>query len=106
MIKKRAMAAGRQFGKTGLTTNQIWWDEMRNSTPQLETGYADNQPKWPYWVRPYNYESKDWHEMSLWMLDTFGDSNWLKENALWVGSDRKYWFRREQDRTLFLLKWS
>jgi hypothetical protein len=72
----------------------------------LETGYADNQPKWPYWVRPRNYASKDWHEMSLWMLDTFGDSNWLQENALWVGSDYKYWFRREQDRTLFILKWS
>jgi hypothetical protein len=92
MIKKRAMAAGRQFGKTGLTTDQIWWDEMWNNTPQLETGYADNQPKW--------------QAMSVWMTNTMGNSNWSVEHARWVGSDRKYWFRDERDRTLFLLKWS
>ena len=81
-----------------------WLEEI--NVKRIETGYADNQPKWPYWVRPYNYARPDWHEMSLWMVATFGDSNWLKENALWVGSDYKYWFRRERDRTLFLLKWS
>jgi len=81
-----------------------WIDEI--NVKRLETGYANNQPKWPYWVRPYNYARPAWHEMSLWMLDTFGDSDWLQENALWVGSDYKYWFRREQDRTMFILKWS
>ena len=106
MIKKQAIAAGRQFGKTGLTTDQIWWDEMWNNTPRLETGYANNQPKWPYWVRPYNYDESEWLKMNLWMLGTFGNCNWHTENALWVGSDRKYWFRDERDRTLFLLKWS
>ena len=106
MKKKRAMAAGRQFGKTGLTTDQIWWDEMWNNTPRLETGYADNQPKWPYWVRPCNYSESEWQAMSVWITDTMGNSNWSVENARWVGSDRKYWFRDERDRTLFLLKWS
>ena len=106
MKKKRAMAAGRQFGKTGLTTDQIWWDEMWNRTPRLETGYADNQPKWPYWVRPCNYLESEWQAMSVWMTNTMGNSNWSVEHARWVGSDRKYWFRDESDRTLFLLKWS
>ena len=105
MIKKRAMAAGRQFGKTGLTTDQIWWDEMRNNTPRLETGYADNQPKWPYWVQPRYYNVVEWHEIGKWMQATFGDTNW-SDNGRWVGSDRKYWFRNEADRTMFLLKWS
>jgi len=73
---------------------------------RLETGHADNQPKWPYWVRPFNYSESEWQAMSVWMTETFGDSNWLKENALWVGSDRKYWFRNEADRTFFLLRWS
>jgi len=100
MIKKRMMADNRWV--TAMATQ--WIDEI--NVKRIETGYADNQPKWPYWVRPYNYARPDWHEMSLWMLDTFGDSNWLNENALWVGSDYKYWFRREQDRTLFLLRWS
>ena len=83
----------------------IQWIEEINMK-RLETGYADNQPKWPYWVRPFNYSESEWQAMSVWMTDTFGDSNWLKANALWVGSDRKYWFRDERDRTLFLLKWS
>jgi len=44
--------------------------------------------------------------MSQWVTDTMGDCNWLKENARWVGSNRKYWFRDEADRTFFILRWS
>ena len=89
-----------------------WVDELTDqfilglTMKRLETGYAENQPKWPYWVRPFNYDESDWQAMSGWMTEIFGDSNWLKENALWVGSDRKYWFRNEADRTFFLLRWS
>ena len=100
------MAAGRQFGKTGLTPDQIWWDDMWNNHPQLETGYAENQPKWPYWVKPCNYSGEKWLDMADCMVETFGDGNWLNKNTRWVGSDKKYWFRDERDRTLFLLKWS
>ena len=100
MNKKRAMSEARWVSELA----HQWIADI--NVKRLETGYADTQPKWPYWVRPYNYDEQEWQGMSQWMLDTFGDSNWLKENALWVGSDRKYWFRREQDRTLFLLKWS
>ena len=100
MIKKRAMAENRWISDMAMQ----WIDEI--NVKRLETGYADNQPKWPYWVRPYNYDEKDWQDMSQWMVNTFDDSNWLSENALWVGSDRKYWFRNEQDRTFFILRWS
>ena len=72
----------------------------------LDVGYADNQPRWPYWVRPYNYSAKEWLDMTDWMVATFGPSDWLLKNAPYVGSDRKYWFRNEADRTMFLLKWS
>jgi hypothetical protein len=89
MIKKRAMAESR------------WAD-----TPRIETGYADDQPKWPYWVKPCNYSEPKWLEMNVWMLKTFGDGNWLNKNARWVGSNQKYWFRDERDRTLFLLRWT
>ena len=89
MIKKRAMAESR------------WAD-----TPRIDTGYANDQPKWPYWVKPCNYSEPEWLEMNVWMLKTFGDCNWLNKNARWVGSDRKYWFRNESDRILFVLKWS
>lgn len=73
---------------------------------RLETGYADNQPKWPYWVRPCNYSESEWWNMDQWIVDTMGESDWSVEHARWVGSDRKYWFRDERDRTLFMLKWS
>jgi hypothetical protein len=89
MIKKRAMAESR------------WVD-----TPRIDTGYADDQPKWPYWVKPCNYSEPEWLEMNVWMLKTFGDCNWLNKNARWVGSSRKYWFCDERDRTMFLLRWS
>ena len=113
MIKKRSMAATRQFYNTNnsiLTRQQIsdlaerWINDI--NVKRLETGYADNQPKWPYWVRPHNYNESEWQAMGGWMTDTFGNCNWHTETALWVGSDRKYWFRDEADRTLFLLKWS
>jgi hypothetical protein len=73
---------------------------------RLETGYADNQPKWPYWVKPLNYSTDEWFKMGYWIVDTMGYSDWSVEHARWVGSDRKYWFRNEADRTMFLLKWS
>ena len=73
---------------------------------RLETGYAHNQPKWPYWVRPCHYDQAEWNSMDHWVREIFGNGDWLTEHGRWVGSDRKYWFRDEQDRTLFLLKWS
>jgi len=95
MLKKRAMDRDK------------WGDgDWAITDKSLQTGYADNQPKWPYWVRPYNYDIREWQDMNQWMFNTMGDNNWLTENARWVGSNSKYWFRDEQDRTMFLLKWS
>jgi hypothetical protein len=107
MIKKQAIAAGRQFGKTGLTTAR-WVDDVDSFIPakRLETGYAEIQPKWPYWVKPLNYSAEEWLDMTDWMVETFGDTNWSTPGGRWVGSDRKFWFRDEADRTMFLLKWS
>jgi hypothetical protein len=73
---------------------------------RIETGYAGSQPKYPYWVKPRNYSGSEWRAMDVWLLDTMGYSDWSVEHARWVGSDQKYWFRDERDRTMFLLKWS
>lgn len=96
MLKKRAMAKAK------------WVDDIDvfNIKKRLEIGYADNQPKWAYWVKPRLYTGADWLRMDQWMRETMGESNWLQENARWVGSDRKYWFRDERDRTMFILRWS
>jgi hypothetical protein len=88
-----------------------WVDEITDTIAQLtmkrlETGYADNQTRWPYWVQPCNYSRKEWDKMGDWVVITFGNGDWMTEHGLWVGSDRKYWFRNEADRTMFLLKWS
>ena len=73
---------------------------------RLDVGYADNQPKYPYWAQPVNYSRKEWDKMGDWVVTTFGNGDWMTEHGLWVGSDRKYWFREEADRTMFLLKWT
>ena len=101
MIKKRAMANDRL--RLSHLAKQ-WINEI--NMKRLETGYADNQPKWPYWVQPRYYNVVDWHDMDKWMREIFGESDWLTENGRWVGSDRKYWFRYEADRTFFILRWS
>jgi len=100
MLKKRAMAEDRWISELA----DQWINEI--NMKRLETGYADNQPKWPYWVRPYNYDIGEWQDMNQWMFNTMGDNNWLTEHARWVGSNQKYWFRDERDRTMFILRWS
>jgi len=103
MIKKRAMAAGRQFGKM----NASMLIDVPADLKRIDTGYADNQPKWPYWVQPRYYNVTEMYNMDLWVRATFGDTTWADiDKGRWVGSDRKYWFREEGDRTLFLLKWA
>lgn len=100
-----------------MINNQItakWVDELeviKDTIAQLnmkriDVGYADNQPRWPHWVKPCNYSRKEWDDMGVWMITTFGNGDWMTEHGLWVGSDRKYWFRNEADRTFFLLRWS
>ena len=73
---------------------------------RLETGYADNQPRYPYWVKPVNYSYREYLDIDSWMREIFGDCDWSTLTGLWVGSDRKYWFRDERDRTMFILRWS
>lgn len=100
MFKKRAMAEARWVSELA----EQWINEI--NVKRIEIGYADNQPKWPYWIRPYNYDKQEWLDMDKWLLDTMGQNNWHNENARWVGSDRKYWFRDERDRTMFILRWA
>ena len=100
MIKKRAMNEARWVSEL---TDQFIAD---HTMKRLETGYAGSQPKYPYWVRPWNYSESEWRAIDDWMIETFGDSDWLLDNAPYVGSDQKYWFLKESDRTFFLLRWS
>jgi hypothetical protein len=55
----------------------------------------------------------NWKNMELWAIETFGypgeiwpkdDFDW-PEDMRWAMNNRKFWFRNEADRTLFLMKW-
>ena len=96
MIKKRAMSK--------VKWEYYPWDIT--DVKRLETGYAEHQPKWPYWVGPRHYSEAAWLDMNVWMIDTFGSGNWGIPNVRWVGSTGKYWFRDESDRTFFILRWT
>lgn len=55
----------------------------------------------------------NWLEMEKWCIQTFGEpgdmwesDDWCwPETARWLKNNRKFWFRNERDRTLFIMKW-
>ena len=57
-------------------------------------------------VTPMNAEGK-WHDMKVWMTDTFGPSpdQW-EADARWYANSGKFWFRDARDRDWFVLKWA
>ena len=60
----------------------------------------------------------NWADMQAWCTSTFGEASeaWdfkttgeqfmWPELGRWYANNRKFWFRNEADRTLFVLKWS
>jgi hypothetical protein len=72
-----------------------------------------------YTVEPINLEWQDtrrmWEDMMLWCQNQFGETGNLwretknltpEPNQRWYANDRKFWFRDEAERTMFLLRWS
>jgi hypothetical protein len=51
----------------------------------------------------------NWLNMEKWATETFGavGSVWALDppSKRWYANDRKFWFRNEADRTMFILKW-
>lgn len=115
---KRAMPVARQSGKSHLTTYQLkrLMDDMLNRPVEelvLDTGRV-------YGSLYYTVEPKggSWLEMEHWAIQTLGKPGsdmWGSEadrnifapeaDARWYMNNRKFWFRREQDRTMFILRW-
>lgn len=56
----------------------------------------------------------NWVDMEVWCMDTFGgpgDKMWGESKApepaqRWYMNNRKFWFRNERDRTMFIMRWS
>lgn len=61
----------------------------------------DRRREYPYIVvypRPKDWWNGRWPEVSGWCADTFGGDNW--EYAF-----HRFYFRKEEDRTAFILRW-
>jgi hypothetical protein len=105
-------AAGRQTGKSTLTQQTI--DRLMrdlNSRPIEELMLGDRRIHGSrfYTVEPVG---GNWLEMDHWARETYGEPStlWVSPDDLvqcrWFANDRKFWFRKERDRTMFILKWS
>jgi hypothetical protein len=49
-----------------------------------------------------------WNDMMAWNVRTFGTSpreGVFEPNGRWYANNAKFWFRNEEDLTLFVLKW-
>jgi len=68
--------------------------------------YYTVEPKFDFWSVKV---PERWDDMMKWCLDTFGstpsDGIWTP-SARWYANNAKFWFRKEEDKMLFLLRWS
>ena len=107
------MAAGRQTGKSYFTQYTI--DRLMrdlNSQPITDLVLSEGTV---YGSRYHCVEpiGGNWREMEQWSIKTYGEvgsvwraDKWVEEPAQrWYANNRKFWFRNEADRTMFILKW-
>lgn len=80
---------------------------MHLDPKEMIIGHEPEQPDYPHWVEPRNYSRRDYADIDVWLTNNMGPGGWWQgQNGRWCASNRKYWFRKESDRTMFLLKWS
>ncbi len=104
---------GRQTGKSGFSA-QALQRVMQDlySRPMEDIVLSEGKV---YGARYYTAEpiGGNWLEMEAWCYQTFGDDSypiWGEGQApepaqRWYKNNRKFWFREEKDRTMFVLKW-
>lgn len=107
------MMAGRRAGKSMMSSSAFkrLFDDIY-SQPISDILLAEGTV---YGSRYYTAEpiGGSWPEMEAWCYQTFGDdskpiwgeSTTPKPAQRWYKNNRKFWFRNEADRTLFVLKW-
>ena len=107
------MTAGRGTGKS--TFNQQTIDRlMREINSRPIEDIILNEGK-IHGARYYTAEpiGGNWREMEAWATQTYGEvgsvwraDKWVEQPAQrWYMNDRRFWFRNEADRTMFVLKW-
>ena len=106
------ITAGRRSGKSMLGSHafQRLWDELHNRPVErliLSEGTVYGSPY--YCVEPVG---GSWLEMEKWALRTYGEStvsiygeNVPEPAQRWYMNNRKFWFRDDRDRLMFVIKW-
>ena len=107
------MMSGRGVGKSAFSAQalkRIFEDLYNQPVRDLILTEAKLHGARYYCVEP---EGGNWREMEAWVTKAFGEPGeiWPKEDFAWpesprwVQNNRKFWFRNEADRTMFVLKW-
>ena len=104
---------GRNTGKSNFSAqalNRLWediaWSPVQDIVLSEGTVYGARY----YTAQPVG---GNWREMEAWCYETFGNSGeniWGEKEApepaqRWYMNNRKFWFRDEMDRMIFVLKW-
>jgi hypothetical protein len=112
----RMISHGRQLGKSmfGAQALQRLIDDL-NGNPVTDLKLSEGTV---YGSRYHCVEpvGGNWIEMEAWCIQTCGESTgsiWSEEkykyaanpSERWYGNNRKFWFREEKDRMMFVLKW-
>jgi hypothetical protein len=104
---------GRQLGKSAFSAQALkrMMDDI-NNRPVEDLVLTENRVHGARYhcVEPVG---GNWREMEAWCFKLFGDVGnnigWAEsENPKchrWYMNNRKFWFRNEADRTMFVLKW-
>lgn len=110
------ISSGRGVGKSLLSTMAIkrLFDDIYQR-PVEDLVLSDNKVHGAkyYCVEPVG---GSWLDMEVWCTRTYGEAGELwpvsgeddfgwPECSRWYMNNRKFWFRNEKDRTLFILKW-
>ncbi len=104
---------GRNTGKSAFSAQALkrLWDDLY-SRPIEDIKLSEGKV---YGARYYTAEpvGGNWLDMEKWCLETFGSGEypiWGEDKApepaqRWYKNNRKFWFRDECDRMVFVLKW-
>jgi hypothetical protein len=108
------MTAGRNVGKSIMNQQAI--DRLMrdlNSRPIEELVLSEGRV---YGARYHCVEpiGGNWRKMEDWCIRTYGSrsgSIWADKTTpepgeRWYANNRKFWFRNERDRTMFIMRWS
>ena len=110
------LMAGRSTGKSMLNQafGRLYQDILNRPVEELVLDESRFCGSRFYTVEPIG---GNWLEMEVWCTKTFGEAAeiWDVKSAneefmwpvfgRWYKNNRKFWFRNERDRTMFILRW-